>query len=146
MGAVTIVGGGLAGCEAALQLADRGFRVRLFEMRPETPTGAHKTDKLAEIVCSNSFKSTLLETASGLLKAEMDALGCRLLPVARENSVPAGHALGIDRDYSRRRHGQVRTATYRRAPRGDSLDLPRPPRSRPDPDGRRLSAGVALFA
>ncbi len=98
MGEVTIVGGGLAGCEAALQLADRGFHVRLFEMRPETATGAHKTDRLAEIVCSNSFKSTLLDTASGLLKAEMDALGCRLLPVARENSVPAGHALGIDRD------------------------------------------------
>lgn len=98
MGEVTIVGGGLAGCEAALQLADRGFSVRLFEMRPETPTGAHKTDQLAEIVCSNSFKSTLLETASGVLKAEMDVLGCRLLPVARANSVPAGHALGIDRD------------------------------------------------
>jgi methylenetetrahydrofolate--tRNA-(uracil-5-)-methyltransferase len=97
MRAVTIVGGGLAGCEAALQFADRGFRVRLFEMRPGTPTGAHKTEQLAEIVCSNSFKSTLLDTASGLLKAEMDALGCRLLPVARANSVPAGHALGIDR-------------------------------------------------
>jgi methylenetetrahydrofolate--tRNA-(uracil-5-)-methyltransferase len=98
MGEVTIVGGGLAGCEAAWQLADRGFRVRLFEMRPGTPTGAHKTEQLAEIVCSNSFKSTLIDTASGLLKAEMDALGCRLLPVARANSVPAGHALGIDRN------------------------------------------------
>lgn len=95
---VTIVGGGLAGCEAAWQLADRGFPVRILEMRPETPTGAHRTDRLAEIVCSNSFKSTLLDTASGLLKAEMDALGCRLLGVARASSVPAGHALGIDRD------------------------------------------------
>ena len=83
MGAVTIVGGGLAGSEAALQLADRGFNVRLFEMRPDTPTGAHKTDRLAEIVCSNSFKSTLLDTSSGVLKAEMDILGCRLLEVAR---------------------------------------------------------------
>lgn len=95
---VTIVGGGLAGCEAAWQLADRGIPVRLCEMRPSTPTGAHKTDRLAEIVCSNSFKSTLLDTSSGLLKAEMDILGCRLLEVARANSVPAGHALGIDRD------------------------------------------------
>lgn len=95
---VTIVGGGLAGCEAAWQLADRGVTVRLCEMRPHTPTGAHKTDHLAEIVCSNSFKSTLLDTASGLLKAEMDVLGCRLLEVARANAVPAGHALGIDRE------------------------------------------------
>lgn len=98
MGDVTIVGGGLAGCEAAWQLADRGFDVQLYEMRPDTPTGAHKTDRLAEIVCSNSFKSTLPDTASGLLKAEMDILGCRLLGVARASAVPAGHALGIDRD------------------------------------------------
>ncbi|HXV13505.1 MAG TPA: methylenetetrahydrofolate--tRNA-(uracil(54)-C(5))-methyltransferase (FADH(2)-oxidizing) TrmFO [Candidatus Krumholzibacteria bacterium] len=129
MGAVTIVGGGLAGCEAALQLADRGFHVRLFEMRPETATGAHKTDRLAEIVCSNSFKSTLLDTASGLLKAEMDALGCRLLPVARENSVPAGHALGIDRDLfssavTARVEAHANITIERR--RVDSLDLPVP--------------------
>jgi len=96
--AITIVGGGLAGCEAAWQLADRGFRVRLYEMRPAGQTGAHRTDKLAEIVCSNSFKSQLIETASGLLKAEMDILGCHLLQVARRFSVPAGHALGIDRE------------------------------------------------
>ena len=96
--AITIVGGGLAGCEAAWQLADRGVRVRLYEMRPAEQTGAHRTDKLAEIVCSNSFKSQLIETASGVLKAEMDILGCRLLQVARKVSVPAGHALGIDRE------------------------------------------------
>src|SRR5262245_25929523 len=126
---VTIVGGGLAGCEAAWQLADRGFRVRLYEMRPDTPTGAHKTDRLAEIVCSNSFKSTLLETASGLLKAEMDVLGCRLLGVARESSVPAGHALGIDRELF---SGGV-TAKIEAHPnitiertRVDSLDIPTP--------------------
>ncbi|HEX5131064.1 MAG TPA: methylenetetrahydrofolate--tRNA-(uracil(54)-C(5))-methyltransferase (FADH(2)-oxidizing) TrmFO [Candidatus Krumholzibacteria bacterium] len=95
---VTIVGGGLAGSEAAWQLADRGIPVRLYEMRPATPTGAHKTDRLAEVVCSNSFKSTLIDTSSGLLKAEMDILGCRLLAVARASAVPAGHALGIDRD------------------------------------------------
>ncbi len=129
MGEVTIVGGGLAGCEAALQLADRGFRVRLFEMRPDTPTGAHKTDRLAEIVCSNSFKSTLLDTASGLLKAEMDVLGCRLVPVARENSVPAGHALGIDRELFSaavtERVAAHRNITIERR-RVDSLDIPTP--------------------
>ncbi len=126
---VTIVGGGLAGCEAAWQLADRGFRVRLFEMRPDTPTGAHKTDRLAEIVCSNSFKSTLLDTASGLLKAEMDLLGCRLLGLARENSVPAGHALGIDREL----FSSAVTAAIEQHPhirihreRVDTLDIPAP--------------------
>jgi methylenetetrahydrofolate--tRNA-(uracil-5-)-methyltransferase len=98
MSEITIVGGGLAGSEAAWQLADRGFDVRVLEMRPGTPTGAHKTHNLAEIVCSNSFKSTLLDTASGVLKAEMDVLGCRLLEVARASAVPAGHALGIDRE------------------------------------------------
>lgn len=129
MGEVTIVGGGLAGCEAALQLADRGFHVRLFEMRPETKTGAHKSDRLAEIVCSNSFKSTLLDTSSGLLKAEMDVLGCRLVPIARENSVPAGHALGIDRELfsaavTARVEAHPRIAIERR--RVDSLEVPTP--------------------
>jgi methylenetetrahydrofolate--tRNA-(uracil-5-)-methyltransferase len=95
---ITIVGGGLAGSEAALQLADRGHRVRVYEMRPEVQTGAHKSGLLGEVVCSNSFKSTLVENASGLLKAEMDILGCRLLDLGRDVSVPAGHALAVDRD------------------------------------------------
>ena len=95
---ITIVGGGLAGSEAALQLGDRGHRVRVYEMRPEVQTGAHTSDLLGEVVCSNSFKSTLVDTASGLLKAEMDLLGCRLLELGREVSVPAGHALAVDRD------------------------------------------------
>ena len=95
---VTIVGGGLAGSEAALQLAERGVPVRLYEMRPHTQTGAHRTGQLGEIVCSNSLKSTLLETASGLLKAEMNILDCRLLKLAADVSVPAGHALAIDRE------------------------------------------------
>ena len=129
MGEITIVGGGLAGSEVAWQLADRGFQVRLVEMRPQTPTGAHKTDRLAEIVCSNSFKSTLLDTASGVLKAEMDLLGCRLLEVARSCSVPAGHALGIDRELFSQavtdaidRHPRI-TLERRRV---DSLDLAPP--------------------
>jgi len=129
MSEINIVGGGLAGSEAAWQLADRGFDVRLFEMRPHTPTGAHKTENLAEIVCSNSFKYTLLDTASGVLKAEMDILGCKLLGVARESSVPAGHALGIDRELFSggvtekiARHPRI-TVERRRI---DSLDVPAP--------------------
>lgn len=96
--AVTIVGGGLAGCEAALQLARFGIRVRLVEMRPDVRTPAHRGDGLAEIVCSNSLKSTAPATGSGLLKDELDLLGCHLLECARETSVPAGAALAVDRD------------------------------------------------
>ncbi len=95
---VTIVGGGLAGSEAALQLAARGVPVTLFEMRPAVPTAAHRTDRLAEIVCSNSFKSTSLAHASGLLKEEMTRIGAFLLEIARESRVEAGTALALDRD------------------------------------------------
>lgn len=95
---VTIVGGGLAGSEAALQIASRGIPVDLHEMRPVVGTAAHRTDRLAEIVCSNSFKSTSPTHASGLLKEEMERLGCRLLRIARRCRVEAGTALAIDRD------------------------------------------------
>ncbi len=95
---ITIIGGGLAGTEAALQLADKGWDVNLYEMRPVAKTPAHNTDKLAEIVCSNSLKSMLISTASGLLKEEMRLLGCKLLPIAESCSVPAGNALAVDRD------------------------------------------------
>ena len=98
MKSVHIIGGGLSGCEAALQLADRGLKVRLVEMRPAETTGAHRGGDLAEIVCTNSLKSTLIQTASGLLKKELELLGCRLLEHAREAAVPAGHALAVDRD------------------------------------------------
>jgi len=101
--AVTVVGAGLAGSEAALQLARFGVPVRLLEMRPETPTPAHQTGEPAEIVCSNSLKSTVLSTASGCLKQEMGLLGCRLLDLARDASVPAGAALAVDKaEFSRR--------------------------------------------
>lgn len=95
---VTVAGGGLAGSELALQLSDRGIAVRLVEMRPAEPTPAHKTGYLAELVCSNSLKSENLETASGLLKAELHTIGCRLLKAAEECRVPAGHALAVDRE------------------------------------------------
>lgn len=93
-----VVGGGLAGCEAALQLARRGHSVTLHEMRPVVETPAHQTGSLAEIVCSNSFKSVDPATGSGLLKEELDRLGCALLDVARGCAVPAGSALAVDRE------------------------------------------------
>ncbi|MBI4719821.1 MAG: methylenetetrahydrofolate--tRNA-(uracil(54)-C(5))-methyltransferase (FADH(2)-oxidizing) TrmFO [Chitinivibrionia bacterium] len=98
MSTVTIVGGGLAGSEASWQLAGRGIGVTLIEMRPAAATGAHRSGNLAEIVCSNSLKSIRLDTAAGLLKAELAILGSKLLSVAAENSVPAGHALAVDRE------------------------------------------------
>ncbi len=94
---VTVVGGGLAGCEAALQLADRGHRVRLVEMRPVRGTPAHQTEGLGELVCTNSFKSEDPSNAHGQLKREMDALGSVLLRSARDSRVPAGAALAVDR-------------------------------------------------
>ena len=94
---IKIIGAGLAGSEAALQLAKAGMSVDLYEMRPHTGTPAHQTGLFAELVCSNSLKSNLITTSSGLLKAELDLLGCELLKIARECSVPAGNALAVDR-------------------------------------------------
>lgn len=96
--AVNIIGAGLAGSEAALYLARRGVKVRLYEAKPLWRSAAHKSDGFAEIVCSNSLKSTAATTASGALKNELDAMGCVLLEIARNNSVPAGSALAVDRD------------------------------------------------
>lgn len=95
---VNIIGAGLAGTEAALQLAARGVFVKLFEAKPLWYSPAHKSKHLAEIVCSNSLKSTLETTASGTLKNELDLLGCELLKIARTVAVPAGSALAVDRD------------------------------------------------
>jgi methylenetetrahydrofolate--tRNA-(uracil-5-)-methyltransferase len=95
---VIVVGGGLAGSEAAWQLARRGYEVSLHEMRPVTTTPAHKTDRLAELVCSNTFKSTELTNAHGLLKAEMRLLGSLILESADIARVAAGSALAVDRD------------------------------------------------
>ncbi len=95
---VDVVGAGLAGSECALQLADRGVNVRLHEERPVRMSPAHHTDRFAELVCSNSLKSTKPETAAGVLKWELDAMGCRLLAIARACSVPAGGALAVDRE------------------------------------------------
>lgn len=94
---VTVIGGGLAGTEAALQLANHDFRVRLFEMRPHVSGPAHSTDALAELVCSNSFKGTCPATATGTLKSELSSLGSHLMKVAGQTRVPAGAALAVDR-------------------------------------------------
>ena len=94
---ITVIGGGLAGSEAAWQLAERGHRVRLYEMRPVKTTGAHVSHQLAELVCSNSLGSKLHDQATGILQNEMKMLGSLLMRCAEEAAVPAGGALAVDR-------------------------------------------------
>src|SRR5215203_1836608 len=98
MSQVRIIGGGLAGSEAAWQAAERGVRVVLHEMRPVRPTAVHKTDRLAELVCSNSFRGDKLDNAVGLLKEEMRRLGSLVMRAADSARVPAGAALAVDRE------------------------------------------------
>lgn len=95
---ITIIGGGLAGSEAAYQIAKKGIKVKLYEMKPIKFSPAHSNKNLAEIVCSNSFKSNLLTNACGLLKEELRKLDSLLIKIADETSVPAGQALAVDRD------------------------------------------------
>ena len=95
---INIIGAGLAGCEAALYLAKRGVPVTLYEQKPHAFSPAHHSAGFAELVCSNSLKAERRDSASGLLKAEMELLGSSLLPAARACSVPAGGALAVDRD------------------------------------------------
>ncbi len=95
---VTIIGGGLAGCEVAYQIAKQGIKVKLYEMKPTKFSEAHSNKDLAEIVCSNSFKSNLHTNACGLLKEELRMLDSLLIRCADETSVPAGQALAVDRE------------------------------------------------
>ncbi len=95
---INIAGGGLAGCECAYFLAEHGLQVNLYEMKPSKFSPAHKSKNLAEIVCSNSLKNTDILTSSGLLKAEMEEIGSLILNVAKQNAVPAGGALAVDRE------------------------------------------------
>ena len=95
---ITIIGGGLAGCEAAYQIAKAGIKVKLYEMKPTKFSDAHSNENLAEIVCSNSFKSNLLTNACGLLKEELRRLDSLLIKIADETQVPAGQALAVDRE------------------------------------------------
>lgn len=98
MNKITVIGAGLAGCEAALHIANCGIAVDLIEMKPTAHTPAHHTDKFAELVCSNSLKAQRIESAAGLLKAEMECLGSVCMEAARKTSVAAGGALAVDRD------------------------------------------------
>src|SRR5436190_24164325 len=95
---IKIVGAGLAGSECAFQLAERGHRVDLFEMRPVRTTPAHQTSNLAELVCSNSFRSSAITNAVGLLKREMQILGSLVIRCGEEARVPAGDAFAVDRE------------------------------------------------
>ena len=123
-----MVGGGLAGCEAALFLAERGHRVELMEMRPVRKTPAHQTDELGELVCTNSFKSEDPGNAHGQLKREMRALGSLLLRVATEARVPAGSALAVDRRlFARGMTAAVSSHPGVRVIREEATGLPDPP-------------------
>ena len=95
---VIVVGAGLAGCEAAYQLAEKGIKVKLYEMKPKIKTEAHSKDYFSELVCSNSLGSDSLENAAGLMKEELRLLGSLLVKIADKNRVPAGQALAVDRD------------------------------------------------
>ncbi len=127
MALIHVVGGGLAGSEAAFQLAERGHDVVLHEMRPVRGTPAHQTDRLAELVCSNTFKSTEVTNAHGLLKAEMRALGCLVLEAADAARVPAGSALAVDREvFSAFVHDRVHAHPRITVERGEISTLPTP--------------------
>jgi methylenetetrahydrofolate--tRNA-(uracil-5-)-methyltransferase len=124
---ITIVGGGLAGCEAAWQLAERGVEVEIHEMRPLVATPAHRTDKLAELVCSNTFKSTELTNAHGLLKGEMRGLGSLILWAAEQARVPGGSALAVDRElFSQAVHDRVSRHPRIRVVRDEVKEIPSP--------------------
>jgi len=125
---VTIVGGGLAGCEAAWQLARRGVAVDLHEMRPLRPTAVHQTADLAELVCSNSLRGNAVEQAPGLLKEEMRRLGSLVVRVADEVQVPAGSALAVDRGlFARRITEAVEALPEVRIHRGEVETIPDDP-------------------
>lgn len=124
---IHVVGGGLAGSEAAWQLAERGHDVVLHEMRPVVGTAAHKTDRLGELVCSNTFKSTETTNAHGLLKAEMRLLGCMILECADAARVPGGSALTVDRDlFAAAVHERVTSHARITVSRGEVTSMPSP--------------------
>ena len=125
---VSVVGGGLAGCEAALQLTQQGYLVRLMEMRPEKSTEAHHTDSLGELVCTNSFKSEDPANAHGQLKREMRMLGSVLLHSADVSRVPAGAALAVDRTlFTQAMTAAIEAESAIEIVREECTDLPRGP-------------------
>ena len=123
---VTVIGGGLAGSEAAWQIARRAIPVRLYEMRPARMTPAHTTDRLGELVCSNSLKSDQISSAPWLLKEELRHLGSLLMRAADKTWVPAGHALAVDRDlFSRRLTEEISREPLITVVREEVKELPR---------------------
>ena len=127
MSVVTVVGGGLAGSEAAWQLAQRGHDVVVHEMRPVRGTAAHQTDRLAELVCSNTFKSTEVTNAHGLLKAELRTLGSLILECADLARVPAGSALAVDREvFANAVHERIHAHPRITVTRGEATTIPSP--------------------
>src|ERR1051326_6922222 len=125
--ALYVVGGGLAGSEAAWQRAERGHEVVLYEMRPVRATQAHQTDRLAELVCSNTFKSTETSNAHGLLKAEMRVMGSVILAAADDARVPGGSAHTVDRDiFSTGVHERIMAHPRISVERGEATELPEP--------------------
>jgi len=122
---VVVIGGGLAGSEAALFLADHGVKVKLIEQKPVAKSPAHRLEGLAELVCSNSLKSVLLDSASGLFKAELRKLGSRLLPLAEKSELPAGGALAVDpSEFSQKVTEAVEAHTNIELERVESMKLP----------------------
>jgi methylenetetrahydrofolate--tRNA-(uracil-5-)-methyltransferase len=122
---VVIIGGGLAGCEAAWQLLKRGNCVSLYEMKPENFSPAHKSEHLAELVCSNSFRSNVRDSAVGLLKEEMRRLGSLIMKAADDTSVPAGKALAVDRTlFSRHIENTLRSCTGLELIRKERTEIP----------------------
>src|SRR5512141_2225964 len=141
----TVVGGGLAGSEAAWALAERGVDVTLIEMRPVVRTPAHASDRLAELVCSNTFKSTDVTNAHGLLKAELRLLGSILLECADRAAVPGGTALAVDREvFSRLVHERVTAHPRITVVREEATELPTPAVIATGPlTSDRLAAAIA---
>lgn len=122
---VIVIGGGLAGTEAALQIAKRKIKVKLYEMKPVKFSDAHSNENLAEVVCSNSFKSNLLTNACGLLKEELRRLGSELIPIADSVSVPAGQALAVDRElFSEKVTKVIEENEYIEVIREEVVDIP----------------------
>ncbi len=121
---ITVIGGGLAGCEAAYQIAKRKIKVKLYEMKPQKYSPAHSNKDLAEIVCSNSFKSNLLTNACGLLKEELRRLDSLLIRIADETKVPAGQALAVDRElFSRRVTEEIEKNPYIEVIKKEIVDI-----------------------
>lgn len=126
MDPITIIGAGLAGCEAAWQIAKRGGKAILYEMKPEVYSGAHRSPLFAELVCSNSFKSESIENATGILKEEMRQLDSLILSVAQKTRVPAGDSLAVDREvFSREITQLIENLENVKVIRGEVSSIPR---------------------